>query len=171
VKNAVVGSALLLLGCQAPPGSAGEPRARVYVFIASDCPLSNSYAPEIRRTIQEYSPRGVRFTLVYVDPDLTLDQVRRHARDYGYDAPIFLDLSREWVERLGVHVTPEVAVLTPDGAIAYRGRIDDRAMELGKTRPEPTQRDLRLALEDVLQGRPVQVPSAPAVGCFIPSRR
>jgi len=30
-------------------------------------------------------------------------------------------------------------VLTPDNKIAYRGRIDDRYVELGKRRIEPTE--------------------------------
>lgn len=39
--------------------------ANVIFFVATDCPISNSYAPEIQRVCREYRPRGVGCALVY----------------------------------------------------------------------------------------------------------
>ena len=52
--------------------------------------------------------------------------------------------------------------------LLYRGRIDDRVADFGKRRVEPTRRDLRLALDDILAGKPVQTRLTKAVGCYIP---
>jgi hypothetical protein len=49
----------------------------------------------------------------------------------------------------------------------YRGRIDDRYVEFGKDRPQPTVRDLERSLEAVLGGKPVPVAKTRAIGCFI----
>jgi hypothetical protein len=64
-----------------------------------------------------------------------------------------------------VKVTPEVAVLSPTGELLYLGRIDDRYNPQGKRRPEPTVRDLQLALDAVLAGKPVPTPRTKAFGC------
>ena len=70
----------------------------------------------------------------------------------------------------GVKVTPEVAVVLPSGEIAYRGRIDDRVVDFGVTRPEPTKHDLEEALERALSGQRAAPAEAPAIGCSITSR-
>src|SRR5688500_1042688 len=36
-------------------------RATVLLFIATDCPISNAYTPEVNRIVEAYGPRGVAF--------------------------------------------------------------------------------------------------------------
>jgi hypothetical protein len=52
--------------------------------------------------------------------------------------------------------------------MVYRGRIDDRYVDFGKTRPAPTNRDLERVLEAILAGKSLSSETTPAVGCFIP---
>jgi hypothetical protein len=60
-----------------------------------------------------------------------------------------------------------VAVMTADQKLLYRGRIDDRYLEFGKDRPEPTVRDLERALDAIVAGKPAPVSETRAIGCFI----
>src|SRR5436190_7597273 len=46
-------------------------QATVLFFIGHDCPISNSYAPEINRICAEFEARKVACYLVYPDPDLS----------------------------------------------------------------------------------------------------
>ncbi|MEC8337167.1 MAG: redoxin, partial [Planctomycetota bacterium] len=71
------------------------------------------------------------------------------------------------VQQMGVRVTPEAAVLDRSGRLVYRGRIDDRFVDFGKTRQAPTRNDLQIAIQEVLAGSAVQVPATKAIGCFI----
>ena len=57
-----------LEGQSVDPLERGEARARVFVFVRTDCPISNRYAPEIKRLHERYRDQGVAFDLVYVDP-------------------------------------------------------------------------------------------------------
>jgi hypothetical protein len=172
MKSGLLGAGLLfaLAGCSSPEALPRTTRPKVYLFVTTDCPLANGYAPEINRIVARYTPLGIEFAIVYVDLDLTPEDARRHARDYGYAAELIVDSDHRWVERCGVEVTPEAALVLPDGTIAYRGRIDDRGVSLGRIRAEPTRCDLREALDAVLAGRPVAEPRTSAVGCFIPTR-
>jgi hypothetical protein len=144
--------------------------ATVLLFVRIDCPISNRYAPEVHRLHDEFAPRGVTFWLVYPDEDEPVPAIRRHIEEYGYRFDALRDTKHELVKRTGATVTPEVAVFDASGRQVYRGRIDDRYVDFGKTRPEPTVRDLRDALTAVLEGRTVEVATTKAVGCFIPPR-
>jgi hypothetical protein len=148
---------------QAPPGT----RAIVYVFTSTECPVSNRYAPEIRRIQEAFAPRGVLFRLVYPSRFETEAAVREHMKAFAYGKlEAVRDPSLALVGFTGATITPEVAVIV-DGQVAYRGRIDDRFVDLGVERPQPTVHDLSEALTAVFEGRPVPRPTTQAVGCYI----
>jgi len=151
------------------PLQSGTNKATVLIFILADCPVANSYAPEINRLVAEYTPRRVQFFLVHVDDALTQEEAAKHARDFGYQCPVLIDRDHALVRRTGVTITPEVAVLGPEERRLYRGRIDNQQAALGKRRPRPTTRDLRDALDAIVAGKPVKHPETKAVGCYIPS--
>ena len=149
----------------------GDTKATVLIFLTHDCPIANGFAPEISRIRADYAEKKVAFLLVHVDPQLTPPAARQHAKEFGHDCPVVLDRDHALVKRAGATVTPEAVVLRPDGAIAYRGRIDDRYVDFGKLRPAPTQRDLRAALDAVLAGKPVPNATTKAIGCFISDQK
>lgn len=144
-------------------------KATVLIFIAHDCPISNQYAPELKRIWSTYTPRQVALYLVYAEPDLTPDQARQHAKDYGYQCPVVLDTKYQLVKRTGATVTPEAVVLSPSGKLLYHGRIDDRYVAYGKQRQQATTHDLRRALDAILQHKPVTPAATRAIGCYIPA--
>jgi hypothetical protein len=148
----------------------GRAKAAVVLFIRHDCPVSNGYAPEVGRIIAAYSPRNVKFYLVHVDPDLSAKDAQVHAKEFRYPtdlAPVLMDTKRVLATRLGVTVTPEAAVVVEGGEVAYRGRIDDKYYAYGRSRAEPTVRDLRAALDAVLSGKPAPAARTKAIGCPI----
>ena len=163
-------SVLDLDGKATRPLDLGESKAAVILFIRTDCPISNGYTPEILRICDAYAARGVRFYLVHADPDLTATDARKHADAFGLSkasCTILMDGKRTLVQACGVRVTPEAAVFDPAGKIVYGGRIDDKWLGYGKARAEPTVRDLRVALDAVLAGRPVPAAQGRAIGCPI----
>jgi hypothetical protein len=142
--------------------------ATVFFFITHDCPISNGYGPEINRIVSEYSPRRVAFSVVYVDPELPPTEARKHTQEFGFKCPALLDRKHKLVKVAQATITPEAAILTPAGKLLYHGRIDDLFADYGKRRERATRRDLREALEAVLNQRPVPNPVSQAVGCHIP---
>jgi peroxiredoxin len=142
-------------------------RAVVVFFVTTDCPLSNAYAPEMNRITQEFTPRGVRVYAVQGDTSIPDDAVRRHAHEFAYTFPVLLDPSLTLARETGATITPEVAILSPDGAVLYLGRIDNRVQDFGKVRYQATELDLRDALNAILAGRPVAHSRTQAIGCSI----
>jgi hypothetical protein len=146
----------------------GDPAAiTVVLFTRTDCPISNRYAPEIRRLHELYHARGVEFFLIYVDPQEAPAEIRRHLREYDYPCPGLRDPGHTLIAYCSATTTPEAAVLDKDRTIVYVGRVDDQYADLGQLRSEPTTHDLADAIEATVLGRPVANPRTQAVGCPI----
>lgn len=141
----------------------------VWIFVRTDCPIANRYAPEIERLYTRYSASGISFLLVYPEPGATVEAVERHRRDYGWSAiPYVIDAKHERVRKARIQVTPETAVYAGDGRLIYRGRIDDRQASLGVARRTgPTRRDLAEVLDAVAAGRPPAFRETKSFGCAI----
>ena len=146
-----------------PGGLAG-----VLLFIMTDCPMSNAYAPEIQRLCQAYRERQVHCTLVYEDLALTSDAARAHLAAYRYAGiPAVVDSARVLATLAAVSITPSAVVVDHHGQVRYRGRIDNLYVALGRTRRQVTEHYLRDALSSVVANRPVAVRETPAIGCHI----
>jgi thiol-disulfide isomerase/thioredoxin len=143
-------------------------KATVFLFVATDCPNSNTYAPVLARLYREYSPRGVAFFNVYSDPSETADTIRKHDADFQVPFPALLDPRQVLARQTGARSTPEAVVLGPDGQELYRGRVDNRFVDFGKTRFSPTEDNLREALDTLLQNKPIAHPVTKVLGCAIP---
>ena len=143
--------------------------ASVFLFVRSDCPISNRYAPELQRIHESFRDRDVDFWLVYPDPDEAPETIRRHLEEYGHPGRAARDPEHALVRRTEATITPEVAVFSPAGELVYRGRIDDRFVDFGKARATATRHDLVDAIKATLEERPVETPRTRAVGCFIPA--
>ena len=154
-------------GKRQSPLAVDEGRINVIVFITADCPISNSYAPELAALAKDLAGKPATIYLVHTERDLSPAKAAAHAKEYGLAMPVLLDPERRLVGAVGATVTPEAAVITHGGKIAYLGRIDDRNPALGVRKPEASQRDLRDAIDAALGGRTIAIPRTKAVGCIM----
>lgn len=148
--------------------------ATALIFMRTDCPLAGQVAPEIERVRTMSEGRGVRVWLVYLDRTEPAGRVRAHLAEFGLKAHALRDPDHVLVAHAGVHVTPEAALYvheTGGPRLAYRGRLDDRVVALGRTRPRATRFDLREAVGAVLAGRATSLLTTPAFGCEIADLR
>ena len=143
-------------------------QATVLLFVGTECPNSNTYSPVFTRLYREYSSRGVLFFGVYSDPADNASAVERHDSEYQIVYPALLDPNHALALAAGARSTPEAVILSPSGEVMYRGRVDDRFVDYGKTRFRPSHEDLREALDQVLSGQPVKNPVTKVLGCAIP---
>ena len=139
----------------------------VLVFVRTDCPVSNRYAPEIQRIYREFSARKVRFWMVYPDAAESPKNIRKHLADYAFPGEVLRDPKKELVRLSQVSVTPEVAVFVAGPKLVYHGRIDDRVVDFGKVRGEAGTHDLEAVLAALVAGKAVAREKTKAVGCYI----
>lgn len=141
--------------------------ASVLVFINTDCPIANSYQPQLRRLRQEFDPQEFAIILVHGNAKLAVDEARRHQKEYEISLPIVLDPEQAIARRFHATITPEAVVVDSRGKTLYIGRIDDRHSTYGKRRQRASREDLRLALQSIAADLPVAVPKTQAIGCRI----
>jgi peroxiredoxin len=149
-----------------PLDSADGRAATVILFLMHDCPVANASAPAIARLAGDFGARGVKFFGVYATE--TAEEINTHRRDFSLPFPGLTDAKLQLARHAGATRVPEAAVFSPSGDLLYRGRIDDRAVSPGVTRPEPRRHDLRLALEAVLAGNKPEPQFTEAIGCYLP---
>ena len=145
-------------------------RVVVLFFAASDCPISNRYLPEMKRLHQEFADEGAAFWEVFPNPEDSAEVLRKHDEEYSDPLSIVRDVDQSLVSMAHATVTPEAAVFVKNGAAlreVYHGRIDDRYLAFGSERPHAQHHDLEDAIRAALEGKPVQSPGGPPVGCAI----
>lgn len=153
-----------------PPAQsdAQKHKAICLFFVGKDCPIANSYAPEIGRIAKQYETHGITFVLVYPLPDTTAEAVKKHAKAYQLPGAVVWDRDCSLALKLGATRTPEAVVVSPNGTVWYRGRIDNRYEKVGGKRREIADEcDLRKALDSAVLGKPAMTPWPVAIGCDI----
>lgn len=159
------------------PDSSGQMHTRaewrdskvvVLLFLGTECPVSNGYAPEMSRLAKKYGDAGVRFYGIYCDRDVTADAAQRHATEHSLTFTLLLDHDQRLARQAGAATTPQAVVLSASGEVMYRGRIDNRYTPEGKRRPEATVGELAAALDAVLAGQSPAEPETKAYGCPLP---
>ncbi len=163
------GSAIALTSLD---GSAQHPfdspaRARVFLFVRTDCPITNRYAPELQRIAREFHGRGVDFWLVYPDPMVTAESIRDQIAQFAFPGTPLRDPLHQLVKLARATIAPEAAVFDAAGNLKYHGRIDDRWVNPGLARPAPRTHDLEDAVASVLAGKAPAESEARAVGCWL----
>jgi thiol-disulfide isomerase/thioredoxin len=158
-------TALHLDGTQADPFLAAPGKPVVLVFVRTDCPVSNRYAPLIQRISSQYSAK-VGFWLVYLGKTATAEKIRQHERDYGYKLSALRDPQHALAAQAQVQVTPEAAVFDAHHHLLYHGRIDNLYQDFGRVRSAATTHELDDAIRAALSGKTPPA-NAPGVGCYI----
>lgn len=155
-----------LAGKPVDPLHADVGKPVVLIFVRTDCPISNRYAPTIQRLSAQYAGEAA-FWLIYPDKSESSAAIEQHLHAYGYKLPALHDPQHSLVKLGQAQVTPEVAVFDASGQLVYHGRIDNWYVTFGHARPAPTTHELDDALQAVLKGSKPQVTTASGIGCYI----
>ncbi|MFO0878934.1 MAG: redoxin domain-containing protein [Gemmataceae bacterium] len=141
-------------------------KAIVVLFLGTECPINNQYLPRLHELRKEYEPKGVGFVGVNSNVHDTPARVLGHVQANKILFPVLKDTGNVVADYFAARRTPEAFVISPTGEVLYQGRIDDQ-IGIGFKRKEPTRRDLAVALDEVLAGKPVSKPLVDAPGCLI----
>jgi peroxiredoxin len=134
----------------------------VVTFIATQCPVSNSYNQRMIDLYKDYASKNVKFIFINANRSEPASEVRDHAKRVGFPFAVYKDPGNVLADRFDAQVTPESFVIDSSGTIRYHGSIDD-SMEESHVRV----RRLRAALDAVLAGKPVPSAETKAFGCTI----
>ncbi len=139
-----------------------DSKAIVIMFIATQCPVSNAYNQRMATLNKDYAGKAISFIGINSNKQEDAAEVKEHAEENGLDFIILKDPNNLIADIFEAKYTPEIFVLNSDLNIQYHGRIDDSRKE-----SEVESKDLRVALDEILEGKEVSKPETKAFGCTI----
>ena len=134
----------------------------VVIFVSTRCPISNAFNGRMNELYQAYSAKGIKFIFIDSNADESAAEVAKHAKSVGFLFPVYKDFDNVVADRFGAQSTPETYVIDQSNVIRYHGYIDD------STNPARVRKHgLKTAIDDVLEGKPVETGETKAFGCTI----
>ncbi len=173
---------MLPLGTQAPdfelPDATGKrvslsdfkgASALVVAFLCNHCPYVKHLREALAQLARDYQARGVAFVGISSNDAVRYpadgpEEMAREAKAAGYVFPYVHDETQAVAKAYRAACTPDFYVFDQATRLIYRGQFDE-SRPGGNQRP--TGRDLRAALDAVLQGKQVPVDQKPSIGCNI----
>jgi peroxiredoxin len=138
----------------------------VVAFLGTECPLAKLYAARLQAIASDYSARGVAVVAIMSNSQDSLAKIGAFVRQYKLTYPVLKDRRNEVADLFAAERTSQVFLLDRQRMVRYQGRIDDQYL-VGVVRGKPTREDLRVAMDELLAGRPVSVPQTESLGCII----
>lgn len=144
-------------------------KATLLMFICNHCPYVIHVNPEIVHLAREYQQLGVSIIAISSNdveryPADSPEKMKEVATKESYTFPYLYDETQEVAKAYDAACTPDFYVFDGDEKLVYRGRLDD-------SRPNNdiplTGKDLRRAIDAVLQGKEVPEKQYPSAGCGI----
>lgn len=145
---------------------------QVWVFLAPLCPICQDYTYYLNALHAQWEAEAVNEVEMvgwFPHPGVTDEDMAAFAERYGVEWALARD-TVGWSEAVGARFTPEAALVSPEGAVVYRGRVNDLYYALGKHRAKPKSSDLALAVQQALNGETVTPSATDAIGCPIENR-
>lgn len=148
-------------------------KAVLVSFLCNHCPYVVHVQGEYTRLERDYATRGVALVGINANdaaayPQDAPPQMKALAAELGWGFPFLFDETQEVARAFGAACTPEFYVFDGEQRLVYRGQLDDSRPRSGGP---VTGRDVRAALDAVLEGRPLSAEQHPSVGCGIKWRR
>lgn len=147
-------------------------KGTLVVFTCNHCPWAKAWEERIVSLGNEYSTKGIGVIAinpndptVYEDDGIEAMKARADAR--GMKFPYVVDATSDVARAYGATKTPEIFLFDAAGKLVYYGAVDDNAEE-----PQNVEQPyLANALQAVVSGEAVPVPTTKAIGCSIKFRR
>jgi peroxiredoxin len=144
-------------------------KALLVMFISRHCPYVQHVKEELARLGHDYAGRGVGIVAICSNdildyPDDAPERLKEMAGEIGLNFPLCYDESQETAKAYNAACTPDFFLFDANRRLVYRGQLDDSRPENEKA---VTGRDLRAALDAVLNDQPVDSDQRASLGCNI----
>lgn len=138
----------------------------VIALFSATCPISNKLGPEYARLEKECAERGLHLVLLNAVPGDSSEEVFEFPMNHGIHALTFRDPNSTLLRALSATTTTEVFLIDAARTLRYRGAVHDQ-YGLGYSKDAPTKEYLRMAMDDLAKGQPIQIAATTAPGCAL----
>jgi peroxiredoxin len=144
-------------------------KGTVIMFICNHCPYVKHVNEELVRLCNDYRVTGFGFVAISSNdvekyPADSPEEMWRTARKHCYPFPYLYDETQEVAKAYDAACTPDFYVFDSDLKLVYRGQLDNSRPGNGIP---VNGRDLREALDNILNNNPQRTDQKPSMGCNI----
>lgn len=144
-------------------------KATVIMFICNHCPFVIHINKQLVQLAEEYISKGIGFVAISSNdvvnyPQDGPDKMKLHAIENKYPFPYLYDESQEVAKAYDAACTPDLYVFDSELKLKYRGQLDDSRPNNGIP---VTGKDLRHALDCILENKENENIQKPSIGCGI----
>jgi thiol-disulfide isomerase/thioredoxin len=137
-------------------------------FSCNHCPYAKAIEGRLVELEKDYRDRAFRFVVISVNdavsyPEDSFDGMKKRAAERGYAFPYLYNEDQTTARALGAMCTPDLYVFDDERRLAYHGRLDDAPMDPSKVK----RRELREAVDALLDGKKPSPAQNPSIGCSI----
>ena len=145
-----------------------EAKPSLVMFICNHCPYVIHYHQEIQRLASDYADIINMVAISSNDienyPQDGPDMMSKLWEDLGLSFPYLFDSTQEIAKKYKAECTPEFYLFDSSQKLVYRGRLDESSPNSGI---EPTGKDLRDAIDNLVSGKEINSNQLPSMGCNI----
>ena len=150
------------------PGSFKEKEILVIIFMCNHCPYVKAILDRMIAIQNNYFKKGVQLIGINANsavkyPEDSFEKMKELVKEKKIPFPYLIDETQDIARKYDAVCTPDIYVYGKERTLLYRGRVDDNWQEESKV----TQKDLRKALDAILEGKPVSDNQIPSMGCSI----
>ncbi len=144
-------------------------KALLVMFICRHCPYVKHVQQELARLGNDYSGRPIGIVAISSNdaaayPDDGPESLKAMAQELDFKFPVCYDETQSVAKAYTAACTPDFFLFDANHKLAYRGQLDDSRP---KTDKPVTGKDLRAAIEALLNDQPVDQDQHPGLGCNI----
>ncbi len=144
-------------------------KGTVVMFICNHCPYVKHVNEELVRLCNDYRVTGFGFVAISSNdidkyPEDAPKKMWETARKYNYPFPYLYDEDQEVARAYDAACTPDFYLFDDELKLIYRGQLDNSRPGNGIP---VNGRDLREALDNVLNNNPQRKEQKPSMGCNI----
>ena len=178
-----VPSVMVALGTKAPPfnlpdtvsgknlspGDINGDTATVIMFICNHCPFVKHVNQELVKLANDYKNKGIGFVAISSNdvvnyPEDSPEFMKQTALQLKYPFPYLYDATQDTAKDYHAACTPDFFIYDKGLSLVYRGQLDDSRP--GNEIPV-TGKDIRHALDCLVNDQPVPAAQRPSIGCNI----
>ena len=139
------------------------------MFISRHCPFVQHVKDELARIARDYAGRSLGILAISSNDSVNYpadapESLKEMAEQVGFRFPVCYDETQQAAKAFSAACTPDFFLFDENRMLVYRGQLDDSRP--GNNEPV-TGRDLRLAIDALLDGKAISEDQRPSIGCNI----
>lgn len=144
-------------------------KGTLIMFICNHCPFVIHVNEELVKMANQYQNKGIQFIAISSNDVVNYPQDAPHlmkklACDLAYPFPYLYDETQNVAKAYDAACTPDFYLFDSDLKSVYHGQLDDSRPENGRP---VTGKDMRKAMDNLLQHKPALENQKPSIGCGI----